>query len=510
MVDEAPPPPATAEEAQARYDAHVAALPPRPDDPERLDEWNNARLYLRKAKFVLGASEMTTNLLALIGNDLYAAHRSMAAAGTNRAITVARGQREEGYHSEIDDSVQPFVRYLPKSYKTGKSLPLLVYLHGYNPDFNLVNWQGIPANLIELAEEEDFLIAAPFGRGNTDYQGVGERDVLAVIREMIRRYGADASRIILIGNSMGATGAWSLAARHPRLFAGAVMISGRGDYYFWHQLDRAAVPAWKRTLIDADFAGSMITNLASLPIYCGHGALDDIVPVEEGRFIAQAVGAVNPGLIYDEIPEGGHYIWDAILEAGRFRAWLLARRLPGPGQPTPEPARPPGVKGALLSPFVFVLADENNASIHTARFRQAVFDWYRYAKAMPRVDWEKSVSSNNLQSCNVFLFGEPETSGLIRQVLERSPVQVTARSFIVEGRAYPRRGNGLYLAQPSPWNPEKVAVVQCGLHWGEGVWENHKYDFLPDYIVYTARADDDGSNKSLCAGFFDAQWRMTE
>jgi hypothetical protein len=60
----------------------------------------------------------------------------------------------------------------------------------------------------------------------------------------------------------------------------------------------------------------------------------------------------------------------------------------------------------------------------------------------------------------------------------------------------------------SPWNPEKLAVVQCGARWGGGLPRNHKYDMLPGYIVYTRETDEDGSNTALCAGFFDARWRM--
>ncbi len=505
-----PPPLETPQAARALCKSLTGELRAQPASGVQLDEWKNAQLYLRKARFFLNATDLNSNILALASRELNHARLSLAAIRKDRPVPLVKGQREEGYYSGIDGSYQPYVRYLPRAYKKGRSLPLLIYLHGYSPYLNLVNWQGIPASLIALAEKKGYLIAAPFGRSNTDYQGIGEQDVLAVIREMKRRYGADGRRLILAGSSMGATGAWSLSARHPGLFAGALMISGRGDYYFWHQLERSQVPAWKQTLIDADFAGSQVTNLCALPIFCAHGALDDVVPVEEARYITSAVGAVNPGLVYVEVPEGDHNIWDPILKSRPFRDWLATCRRKEPGRPTPRAGRPLGIKGAFLSPFVFILADEHKTSAGTPRFRQAVIDWFRYAKAMPRVDWELTASSNILQSCNVFLFGEPESSGLIRQVLERSPVRVTPDSFVVGGRVYPRSGNGLYLVQPSPWNPAKLAVIQCGIPWGEGTAENHKYDFLPDYIVYTSRFDDDGSNTALCAGFFDAQGRMVE
>ena len=109
---------------------------------------------------------------------------------------------------------------------------------------------------------------------------------------------------------------------------------------------------------------------------------------------------------------------------------------------------------------------------------------------------------------NVFLFGEPEDSALIREVLRESPVGVEADSYRVGTKRFPRKGNGFWVVRPSPWNADRLAVVQCGEPWGEGVAPNHPYDFLPDYIVYLSDADADGSNTALCAGFFDSQWRV--
>ena len=64
------------------------------------------------------------------------------------------------------------------------------------------------------------------------------------------------------------------------------------------------------------------------------------------------------------------------------------------------------------------------------------------------------------------------------------------------------------MVRPNPWNPSKLAIVQCGERWGAGLPENHKYDLLPDYIVFTSDRDWDGSNTALCAGFFGADWAL--
>jgi hypothetical protein len=49
-------------------------------------------------------------------------------------------------------------------------------------------------------------------------------------------------------------------------------------------------------------------------------------------------------------------------------------------------------------------------------------------------------------------------------------------------------------------------VIQCGIPWGKDCPENHLYDFLPGYIVYTGETDPENpfrANKALAGGFFD-------
>ena len=518
--------PSTPESARIRLAELTRTLPPRPAEGGALDEWCNAQLYLRKARVMLAVYENSDILMDCVSRELRNAEESLDRVRAGRGAPLLTGNREEGYYCDNDASFQPFVRYLPAAARRGKPLPMLVFLHGYCADYNVVNWQGcIPLNLIAFAEREGYCIAAPFGRGNTDFQGIGEQDVLNVMAEMKRRYQVDENRIILAGYSMGATGGWTLGAHYPDQFAGLFLVSGRGDYYFWHKTPRESLPVYKRRLIDAEFAGSLTGNLRSIPIFCAHGARDDLVPVEEARTIVKAVRAVNPGLIYVEPPDADHGVWEAIFESRQVASWInRCRRNPvlpagyQAGHPRYNRAgvtnAPPAcgpVKDAFLSPFVFVLAGDPADAGLQARFTRAATDWFRFSKAMPRLSTEKTATPEQLASCNVFLFGEPENSALIRKVLADSPVTVKGDRYIAGAKSFPRSGNGLYLVRPSPWNPAKRAVVQAGIPWGDRLPENHKYDILPDYIVYSSTTyDDDDSNTALAAGFFDAQGRIAD
>ena len=60
------------------------------------------------------------------------------------------------------------------------------------------------------------------------YRGTAEKDVLDVMADVQHAYRIDATRIYLMGHSMGAYGTWSIAMNHPDLFAALGPISGGG------------------------------------------------------------------------------------------------------------------------------------------------------------------------------------------------------------------------------------------------------------------------------------------
>ena len=561
---------------------------PAPANPELQANWANFQIYVRKASYLQRTYEISDFLLTKLSLEIFKAETVLTAINANEPTYLTTGEEEEGYYCDNDGSFQPFLRYLPKAIiKKKHKLPMIVMLHGYSPSLNIINWAYFPKDLIEFAEKEGFCLVAPFARGNTDFQGIGEQDVMNVIAEMEKRYNIDPDRIILAGHSMGGMGVWTIGAHYPDRFAGLMILSARGDYYFWQDIERDALPQYKRTLIDTDFASHLLPNLKHIPILCMHGALDMVVSVKEMRHMVKTVKKANQNLLYIEDPEGYHSAGSSAFEREDVRQWTRKRRRSLPTSFEYKTYHPKynryqwismtefnhsllpatvsvrtvdnkieisavgiksinihrdrmpeslknipivaidkleitypeltgnnkkqhivvgPVKEAFLSPFISIFPKNTSDKSAQLLLRRFVFDWYNFSKTYPRVAYEAGMTPDKLAKYNVFTFGNPQTNPLVKKIIRTSPIKITKDHFIVGEWKFPREGNGLYMTYKSPWNPSRLAVVQCGLPWGLGISENHKFDFIPDYIIYSAKKDYDGSNTALCAGFFDENW----
>ena len=201
-------------------------------------QWETAKARIHDARIALleGDRRNAFDFRVRLAEEQAALRGSRQALRANRPPLVRPGVRLEAYFCINDDSFQPFTRYLPSGYSPANSPPLLIFLHGYNPGMGLADDPYIPAVMARIADACGACVAAPFGRCNTDYQGIGEQDVFRVIDEMQTRYHTDPQRVVLTGHSMGGLGVWCIGARHPQRFNGLLVISGRGDFYTWHRL----------------------------------------------------------------------------------------------------------------------------------------------------------------------------------------------------------------------------------------------------------------------------------
>lgn len=107
--------------------------------------------------------------------------------------------------------------------------------------------------------------------------------------------------VYAVGVSMGAYGVWDLLARCPNMFSGAVIVCGGGDV-------------------------NQAENLRHIPIHVVHGTQDSIVPVARSRAMVKAIwNAGGDRVVYKELPQSGHEVWNNIFEEPATWEWLFAQ-----------------------------------------------------------------------------------------------------------------------------------------------------------------------------------------
>jgi pimeloyl-ACP methyl ester carboxylesterase len=200
---------------------------------------------------------------------------AMLRAGVKDSL---RGYRQLAYRSAVDDSLQPYSLYVPRGFDPSRKYGLVVSLHGYSGDD-----YGGGINLAKLAPQ-DFIILAPFGRGDMFYRSVGEQDVLDVMDRVMARYPVDPDRVYLTGNSMGGHGTYRIGEMYPDRFAAIVPFCG------WTGRD-------------------FLQNLRNLPALVIHGDSDPTVSVNMDRVAVQQLKKLGFTVRYDELKGVNHDAW---------------------------------------------------------------------------------------------------------------------------------------------------------------------------------------------------------
>ncbi|MEJ7607422.1 MAG: PHB depolymerase family esterase [Bryobacteraceae bacterium] len=221
-------------------------------------------------------------------------------AGTD-PFSGRKGDMRQAYLSAVDNSLQPYRLYVPSSYDSAKATPIVIALHGMGGDENTLLDRYGSKVLMEEAEKQGFLLAAPKGREPASmYRESAETDVLDVLAQVRKQYRIDDARIYLIGHSMGAFGTWSIAMNHPDLFAALGAVSGGGNE-------------------------EGLENIKRIPQYIVHGDSDKTVPVKSSRSMVAAAKELAIPVEYVEIPGGGH--GDAFVPSiPKMFEWLAKQR----------------------------------------------------------------------------------------------------------------------------------------------------------------------------------------
>lgn len=515
------------------------------------------------------------------------------------------------YEATNDGSCQPYWVYVPSNYDPQRPWPLIVYLHGWVPETSkLIPWT-VPGLVGDLCDEYGFIFMQPHGRGNTDFQGPGEGDVMRALEETMARYHVDPDRVHMTGNSMGGYGAACIGLHAPDRFASIAAACGQWDYYEWYGIDRDTVPASKRYLYSLSNPVDWLENALHLPVLLQHGERDSLVPPRQSAIGAARLADLGYEHTHHVVPNGYHQIyleepyfrrlmefclplrrasepaevrfvtysldydsahWVRItgIEHWGERAEVTARGEPGRvavsarnvsglelspprsvvgegpvavevnGEPLMwegeaplvwgEPVRPDAkrpqacgpIRAVFDGPFVCVYgAGSAGSESLCAGFTR---EWWSYAEGLPWVyehtqpwppGWavaDADVDEGLLAQRNLILFGRPEENQVLARIADQLPLGFIEGGYRVAGREFVGDDVGLWFCARNPFNTERMILSVSGYPWGAGFGSiaraDHKFDLMPDFILFNSEIDADDGNRMLAGGVFGSGWEI--
>jgi poly(3-hydroxybutyrate) depolymerase len=216
------------------------------------------------------------------------------------------------FHSDVDDSEQPYALYLPPNFEASRQYPLVISLHGAGSNhrlnlrrvFGKSNAEG--ENDVEASryfpewEDVDYIVASPFARGTMGYQGVAEKDVLDVLADVKRRFPIDENRVYLTGLSMGGGGTLWLGLTRPDVWAAIAPVC----------------PA------PPEGTNALAPNALNVPVRIFQGGADPVVRPESVRVWVEHLKQLGTHVAYDEYPGVGHDSWVPAYADGQIFGWF--------------------------------------------------------------------------------------------------------------------------------------------------------------------------------------------
>jgi predicted peptidase len=193
--------------------------------------------------------------------------------------------------------------YVPREYDPSRKWPLVVFLHGAGErgDDGLQQTDvGIGRAIRRNADRFPCIVVMPQCPEGVWWDKALE-DVGRAMELTLEAYAIDSSRVYLTGISMGGYATWLYGAKHAETFAALLPICGGG------KVEHAP-------------------QLAQIPIWAFHGALDDVVLPEESRKMVKAVKEAGGSVQYTEYNDASHNSWDAAYENKKAIRWLLSQR----------------------------------------------------------------------------------------------------------------------------------------------------------------------------------------
>jgi predicted peptidase len=126
-----------------------------------------------------------------------------------------------------------------------------------------------------------------------------EAALIALVEHVLGEHAIDRQRVLVTGFSMGGRGTWYMAARHPEIFTGAIVMAGSPG-------------------------AEEIARMAT-PLYLIHSPDDEVVPFAPAEEAYRTLAARGHPVEMRVVPGFSHYMMGAYVPALRAAgSWMLA------------------------------------------------------------------------------------------------------------------------------------------------------------------------------------------
>jgi len=176
------------------------------------------------------------------------------------------------------------------------------------------------------------------------------------------------------------------------------------------------------------------------------------------------------------------------------------------------------IKQVYFSPFTLVYGTKGDSTVTELLHQQArdeAFRWWHRANGYVDVLADTAVDDELVRRRNLVVFGGPRENYLTQEIADRLPIRVGDDHILVGDRRIDGRGLATEFIYPNPMNQERFVFVHAGSD-SAGISISTAFSTvysgagLPDFLVFDESVKNLGWGGVLCAGFFDADWKLDE
>jgi hypothetical protein len=144
---------------------------------------------------------------------------------------------------------------------------------------------------------------------------------------------------------------------------------------------------------------------------------------------------------------------------------------------------------------------------------RAVREWRATFRGEALVKDDKSITSADIASGNLVLWGDPSSNAVLAGIASKLPVRWDRDGSVkVGGKVYPAGTSVPVLIYPNPLNPKRYVVLNSCTTFREADYTNNdrQYAHLPDWAIVdiTTPPNKSTPGRIADAGFFDEQWKL--